>query len=161
MRPAPGHREPTPAHMTQSDPEGSTANGDQPAGSLPYGPATAQVRSLLLSLNRITTRDWLVLAHEYRRRSEAGELVKADVALGEVIESAGLGDARDAVVGPVLQIAHRAAAASGGAVQAAGLDAESLAEAALAAVLATLASPVLPGWAVTELSAHLEPHLDD
>lgn len=147
--------------MTQPDPDGSVAKGGQPTGSLPYGPATARVRSLLLSLNRITTRGWLVLAHEYRRRSEAGELVKADVALGEAIERAGLEDARDAVVGPVLQIAHRAVTVSNGAVQAAGLDAESLAEAALAAVLATLASPVLPDWAVTELAAHLEPHLDD
>lgn len=128
-------------------------------GPLPYGAATPEVRALLLALNRLTTRDWLVLAHEYRRRSNAGELEKADAALGAAIEHAGLDDARDSVVGPVLQLGHRAAAASDGAVEAAGLDGDALAEAALAGVLATLASHVLADWAVSELRAHLEPYL--
>lgn len=135
-------------------------NDPRPAGSLPYGPATAEVRSLLLALNGLSTRDWLVLAHDYRRRSEGGELAKADAALGEAIGRAGLDDARDAVVGPVLQIAHRVASDPDGAVRAAGLDGEALAEAALAGVLARLAAPpLLAEWAARELYAHLNPHI--
>ncbi len=122
----------------------------------PYGPATALVRQLLVALAARPTRDWIVLAHDFQRRADTPDLLAADRALGRAIQRAHLESARDAVVGPLLQIAHRVASAPDGAVAAASLDTEALAESALAAVLAVLASPALDEGAVSVLYGHLE-----
>ncbi len=128
-----------------------------PPDPLPYGPATQLVRQLLVALAARPTRDWLVLATDFRRRSTMRDVQAADRALGHAIQRAGLEPARDAVVGPVLQLAHNVATAPDGAAAAAALDTEALAEAALAAVLAVLASPVLDASLTDALYAHVEP----
>lgn len=137
---------------TRSDPEAVPARADGP-----YGPATYLVRRFLVSLSSLSARDWIVISHGYRRRLPLKEMTRADSALARAVDRGALEDARDAVVGPVLQLAQRAEAGSEGAAEAAGLDAEALAEAALAGALALIASPLLTEREVRELYSHLEP----
>ena len=110
-----------------------------------------------MALSALSSRDWLVLAHEYRRRATDDEVIRADAALGSAVSRGALEEARDAVVGPIVQLAHRVATAPDGAAEASGLAAEDLAEAALAGALALLASPLLDDRETEALYAHVEP----
>lgn len=84
-------------------------------------------------------------------------MMRADAELARAVTRGGLEDARDSVVGPVVQLAHRVAVAEDGAAAAADLDTDALAEAALAGALALVAAPLLPERDVRELYAHMEP----
>ncbi|HLV24860.1 MAG TPA: hypothetical protein VKZ41_01005 [Gemmatimonadales bacterium] len=139
--------------------DSGSASRDDYSRPAPYGPNTAGVRSFLVELNSLSARDWIVFTHEYRRRQEGQDLVRADAALASAVDKGALEDARDAVVGPVLQLANRVAGASDGATQAAGLEVDDLAEAALAGVLALMAAPLMDQRDVGALTAHLAPLL--
>jgi hypothetical protein len=143
--------------MTENhDSHGAESPGEGHGLQGPYGPNTRIVRSLLVSLSSASTRDWIVFTHEYKRRQQAGELAKADAALAEAVNRGALEDARDAVVGPVVQLAGRVASAPDGAAAAAGLDLDDLAEAVLAGALALVAAPLMPELETRALLAHLE-----
>lgn len=143
--------------MVPDEPVSDPASTPESGPHAPYGDATPTVRRYLLSLAALSTRDWLVMAHAWRRRQGDAELVRADAALGRAIERGGLEQARDAVVGPVVQLAQRVAGAPDEAATASGLDAEDLAEAALAGALALIAEALLTPREREALYAHAEP----
>jgi hypothetical protein len=148
--------------MTENhDSQGAESAGEGHGLQGPYGPNTRLVRSFLVSLNSASTRDWIVFTHEYKRRQDAGELARADAALAEAVNRGALEDARDAVVGPVVQLAGRIASAPDGAATAAGLDLDDLAEAVLAGALALVAAPLMPEPEARALLAHLEKFVPD
>ena len=113
-----------------------------PAGALPYGPETPRVRGFLQRLAQQPSVVWLAAARRYAAVAGTEEGRRADQALAEAIRRTGRDSERDALVGPVVQLAARAAAGSpvgaGDAEQV-----ERLAEPALAAALALVVGDVL------------------
>jgi hypothetical protein len=120
------------------------------AGRLPYGPGTTGIRRFLQHAAALGGEDWaLVIArHEASAATAVGQ--RADRALGAAIENAGLQLERDALVGPVIQLAQRV----GGTDEAAW---EPAAEALLSASLALLASHLLEPSTLTTLYAPFAP----
>ena len=106
----------------------------------PYGPNTPAVRAFLRDLAAVAPAAWVRAARVYAVLADGEAHRRADTALGAAIENADLGRARDAVVGPVVQLAAAAAAR----VPPPGADADALAEAALAAALALVARGLVP-----------------
>ncbi|HEU4631310.1 MAG TPA: hypothetical protein VFS08_16280 [Gemmatimonadaceae bacterium] len=120
-----------------------------PADSLPYGPRTAALRHFLQRLSAQPTVVWLAAARAHERALSTPAWRSADRALGEAVARAGREAARDALVGPLVQLARRAAAPLAddpGAV-------ERLAEPALAAALALLVADRLDARHVETLYA--------
>ena len=112
--------------------------------SLPYGPHTNSVRRLLQRLAALPPEEWTRLAQLYEGLARTASFAASDRALGELIAAAGREGERDAVVGPVVQLATDAAervARSLGAPSAA--DPDRFAEPALAASLAVIARDLL------------------
>lgn len=101
----------------------------------PYGPQTPIVRAFLMRLAAQPAVVWLAAARRYAEIAATPAGRQADRGLGAAIQSSAREQARDALVGPVLQMAARAA-------ESAALDSgdreqvERLAEPALAAALA-------------------------
>lgn len=101
----------------------------------PYGPQTALVRAFLQKLAAQPALVWLAAARRYEAISVTPAGRQADRGLGSAIERSAREPARDALIGPILQMATRAA-------DSAALDSsdrqevERLAEPALAAALA-------------------------
>ena len=112
-----------------------------PAPPLPYGPASAVVRRFLQRLASQRELVWLAAARRYQDPAEAIERRRADRALGAAIERLGREPARDALIGPVVQMARRVASALHPEVTDDVL--EGLAEPALAAALALVVSDEL------------------
>lgn len=101
----------------------------------PYGPLTPLVRDFLQRLAGQPPMAWLAASRRYAALATTPAGRQADRALGAAITASAREEARDAVVGPIVQMASRAA--DGAAV--AGDDAvQRLAEPALAAALALL-----------------------
>lgn len=99
----------------------------------PYGPLTRLVREFLRRLAAQPPMAWLAASRRYAALAATPQGRQADRALGAAIATTAREEARDAVVGPVVQMASRAADQ----VAVAGDDAvERFAEAALAATLA-------------------------
>lgn len=107
----------------------------QPQPAQPYGPQTPLVRAFLQRLATQPAVVWLAAARRYAAIAASPAGRQADRGLGAAIRKSARESARDALVGPVLQLATRAA-------DAAALDSgdreqvERLAEPALAAALA-------------------------
>ena len=116
-----------------------------PRATLPYGPNTAAVRRFLQRLAGKPTSDCTAAARTYLALQSEPDFKTADRILGSAIERSGRTDARDAVVGPIVQLigGHGERLAAGG--ESVGTD--DLAEAALAAALALVARDVIPGSA--------------
>jgi hypothetical protein len=106
----------------------------------PYGPNTAAVRAFLRDLAALAPERWARAARVYAALATGDPVVRADAALGAAVENAGLERARDAVVGPLVQLAAAAAPRVPGPPTAPEL----LAEAALAAALALVARGLVP-----------------
>jgi hypothetical protein len=104
---------------------------------LPYGPQTPAVRRFFERLARLAAREWGVVARAYQATWRDPALADADRALAAAFERTGRERARDAAVGPLVQLA-RAASAAG-----AGVEEDALAEVALAAALALIARDAL------------------
>ncbi|HEY0970919.1 MAG TPA: hypothetical protein VGE02_08115 [Gemmatimonadales bacterium] len=93
---------------------------------------------------------WLAAARRYEDRRDDAAMRRADRALGEAVEAYARQRERDALVGPVLQLARRAVpAALDGDDDLATI--ERLAEPALAAALALLAEDLLAAEQVETL----------
>ena len=100
----------------------------------PYGPLTPLIREFLQRLSGQPPMAWLAAARRYTALAATPAGRQADLALGAAITATAREEARDALVGPIVQLASRAAS------QAAVADdaVQSLAEPALAAALALL-----------------------
>jgi hypothetical protein len=113
-----------------------------PPASLPYGPQTARIRHFLQRLAAQPAMVWLAAARHADHARDDAALRLADRALGDAIARLGREHERDALVGPILQMARRAAATAAVEDDDAGI--ERLAEPALAAALALLVADALP-----------------
>lgn len=113
----------------------------------PYGPRTAPLRHFLQRLAAQPTVVWLAAARAHERALSTVAWQRADRALGAAIARSGREAARDALVGPLVQIAERAAAPLADDAEAV----ERLAEPALAAALALLVSDQLDATHVDTL----------
>lgn len=123
-----------------------------PHGPAPYGPRTPQVRAFLQRLAQQPAVVWLAAARRYAAALATAEGQEADRALGDAIERTGRASERDALVGPVLQLAARAAGGSPlGAED--PEQVERLAEPALAVALALVVEDVLDPAAAARLRA--------
>jgi hypothetical protein len=92
---------------------------------------------------------WLAAAGHYARAREAPAHRRAEHALAAAVAALQREAQRDALVGPVVQLARRAAGLSPG--QPDDAEVERLAEPALAATLALLVSDTLPRAHVAQL----------
>ena len=121
-----------------------------PLRPLPYGPRTPAVRRFLERLARLTPGEWAAAAGAYAAGWREAASARADAALADAITRTGREQARDQLVGPVLQMARVVAAPMR---HPSPPDEEALAEAALAAALAVLARDALPPDAYDRLVA--------
>jgi hypothetical protein len=121
----------------------------------PYGPQTALLRRFLHRLSTQPVVVWLAAARRYEQHAATPAQRRADRALGAAVPRLGREHARDLLVGPVLQLARRAAAYA-----AESPDADDalhrLAEPALAAALALLVADGLAEEQVAALYAPFE-----
>ena len=120
--------------------------------SRPYGPNTDAVRRLLQRLAALPPEQWTRAARLYEGLQRTPRFSAADRALGDAITAAGREGERDAVVGPVVQIATDAAERVGRATGEAP-DVDRYAEPALAAALAVVARELLDPEQFTTLYA--------
>ena len=118
----------------------------------PYGPNTPAIRAFLQRLATQPAVVWLAAARRHAMAAGSDDARTADRALAAAITRTGRVEPRDALVGPVLQMARRAAGLG-------GLDAddaeavEGLAEPALAAALALVVADVLDARHQAQLTA--------
>lgn len=117
----------------------------------PYGPRTPQLRHFLQRLAAQPAVVWLAAARRWADAAADVRVQRADRALGDAIARLGRETERDALVGPILQLARRAAAFPAGDDDVAHV--ERLAEPALAAALALLVADALPASHVERLYA--------
>lgn len=119
------------------------------ANRFPYGPSTPLIRRFLVQLAALGPKSRVRVIERFAEESRTPRFARADTAVGELIERSGRTDARDAVAGPLLQLAR-------------GLDDDALdpiAEPALAALLALLVRDLLPEIHFTALFASVEPEI--
>ena len=114
-----------------------------PRASLPYGPNTPAVRRFLQRLAGKPASDCITAARSYIALQETPDFRTADRALGHALESSGRTDARDAIVGPIVQLMSGHAAKLDADITG-GLTVDDLAEAALAAALGLIVGDVIP-----------------
>ena len=115
-----------------------------PRATLPYGPNTAAVRRFLQRLAGKPASDCITAARTYLALQGTPELATADRALGHALESSGRTDARDAVVGPIIQLMSGHAEKLDLSGVPGEMTVEDLAEAALAAALGLIVGDVIP-----------------
>lgn len=121
----------------------------------PYGPQTAILRDFLRRLAAQPTVVWLAAARHYERLAATPAHRRADRALGLAVPRLGREPARDLLVGPVVQLARRAATYAAESPDA-GDAVDRLAEAPLAAALALLVADGLADEQVDALYAPFE-----
>jgi hypothetical protein len=119
----------------------------------PYGPNSALVRRFLQRFAALRPAEWAEAAAAFDRMQGSRTFVAADRALAAAIEGAGRDDARDAVLGPLAQLARRQADPSAASEADAAPALDPAAEAALAALLALIVRDVLPASAFSALYA--------
>ena len=119
--------------------------------SLPYGPNTPAVRRFLQRLAGKPAADCAAAARVYLSLQGTPALIAADRAVGRAVESSSRTDARDAVVGPVIQLmnGHAERLATDPALSGVSLD--DMAETALAAVLALIVGDIIAADALEVL----------
>src|SRR5687767_1166823 len=110
---------------------------------LPYGPNTSVVRRFLQRLAGKPASDCATAARAYLSLQGTPALIAADRALGEALEGSGRTDARDAVVGPIIQLMSGHAARLEADPSLSGVSLDDMAEAALAAALGLIAGDIL------------------
>lgn len=121
----------------------------------PYGPQTALLRDFLRRLSAQPAIVWLAAARHYERLAATPAQRRADRALAVAIPRLGRDHARDLLVGPVVQLARRAAAFAADSPDAAHAI-DRVAEPALAAALALLVADGLAEEQVAALYAPFE-----
>jgi hypothetical protein len=114
--------------------------------SLPYGPNTAAVRRFLQRLAGKPVGDCVAAARAYLSLQATPDFLAADRALGKAIDRGERTEARDAIVGPIVQLmgSHTERIARDPGL---GVGPDDLAESALAATLGLVARDLLPGAA--------------
>ena len=120
---------------------------DSSDSSRPYGPATPAIRQFLVQLAGLGADSRAAIVARYHAAVTSIAWVRAERVLGDTIERAGRGDARDALAGPLLQLVRAPSTAEATAELSdddllASLD--PVAEPALAALLSVLVRDVLP-----------------
>jgi hypothetical protein len=110
----------------------------------PYGPATKSIRQFLVRLAALDAASRARVVAAFEAVEGAPSFAAADAMLAETIERSGRNAERDALAGPLLQIARR----NDGMLPADGTaqpdDLDPIAEPALAALLALLVADLLP-----------------
>jgi hypothetical protein len=121
----------------------------EPRAALPYGPNTPAVRRFLQRLAGKPTSDCAAAARTYLALQSDPDFRIADRLLGAAIDRAGRTDARDAVVGPIVQLmaGHSPRLEPDGPTQ------DDLAETALAAALGLIVRDEIPDEAFNVLYA--------
>ena len=117
---------------------------------MPYGPNTAAVRRFLQRLAGKPVSDCLAAARTYIELQGSADFRTADRALGHALETSGRTDARDAIVGPLVQLMNGHAPKLEADITG-GLTVDDLAEAALAAALGLIVGDVIPATALEVL----------
>jgi hypothetical protein len=122
-----------------------------PRPSQPYGPNTPAVRRFLQRLAGKPASDCVAAARIYLSLQGTPLLRAADRAVGDALESGDRTDARDAVVGPIIQLmsGHAERLATDPAL--AGVTVDDMAETALAAALGLIVGDVLAADALEVL----------
>ena len=115
-----------------------------PRATQPYGPNTAAVRRFLQRLAGKPATDCIAAARTYLALQGTAEFAVADRALGHALETSGRTDARDAVVGPLVQLMAGHASKLDADITG-GLTVDDLAEAGLAAALGLIVGDIVPG----------------
>ena len=110
---------------------------------MPYGPNTAAVRRFLQRLAGKPVSDCIAAARVYLELQSTPDFRTADRALGHALEASGRTDARDAIVGPLVQLMTSHAPKLDADITG-GVTVDDLAEAALAAALGLIVGDVIP-----------------
>ena len=123
----------------------------------PYGPNTPVVRRFLVRFAALGAEQRAAVLGMYRRCSETPEWVRAELLLGETVESSGRSDVPNAIAGPLLQLVQPADGIVHDTVHDIVNEDEQridpIAEPALAAVLSLAVSDLLPYQAQSTLYA--------
>jgi hypothetical protein len=122
-----------------------------PRPSQPYGPNTPAVRRFLQRLAGKPATDCASAARVYLSLQGTPSLRAADRAVGEALESSDRIEARDAVVGPIIQLMNGHAERLETDPALSGLSLDDLAETALAAVLGLIVGDIIPADALEVL----------
>ena len=119
--------------------------------SQPYGPNTPAVRRFLQRLAGKPASDCVAAARVYLSLQGTPLFRAADRAVGDAVESGDRTDARDAVVGPIIQLmsGHAERLATDPAL--AGVTVDDMAETALAAALGLIVGDILAADALEVL----------
>ena len=118
---------------------------------LPYGPNTAIVRRFLQRLAGRNAADCAAAARAYLSLQGTPALRAADRAVAAAFEESGRTDARDAVVGPIIQLMNGHAARLETDPALAGVSLDDIAESALAAVLGLIVGDIIAADALEVL----------
>jgi hypothetical protein len=122
-----------------------------PGASQPYGPNTTAVRRFLQRLAGKPASDCAAAARAYLSLQGTPALAAADRALGHALETSARTDARDAVVGPIIQLMNGHAGRVDTDPALSGVSLDDMAEVALAAVLALIVGDIIAGDAMEVL----------
>ncbi len=117
----------------------------------PYGPNTAIVRRFLQRLAGKPATDCAAAARVYLSLQGTPPLIAADRAVAKAIEETDRTEARDAVVGPIIQLMNGHAARVESDPALAGVNLDDMAEAALAAALGLIVGDVIAADALEVL----------
>ena len=115
-----------------------------PRASQQYGPNTPAVRRFLQRLAGKPAADCIAAARIYLSLQGSPEFSAADRTLGRALETSGRTDARDAVVGPLVQLMSGHAERLEAAADGSGITTDDMAESALAAALGLIVGDVIP-----------------
>ena len=119
----------------------------------PYGPNTPVVRRFLVRFAALGAEQRAAVLTTYRRCSETSEWVRAELLLGETVESSGRSDIPNVIAGPLLQLVQPANGIVDGIVHEDEQRIDPIAEPALAALLTLAVSDLLPDQAQSTLYA--------
>lgn len=119
--------------------------------SLPYGPNTGAVRRFLQRLAGKPATDCAAAARVYLSLQGTPALIAADRALGHALETSSRTDARDAVVGPIIQLMNGHAGRLETDPALSGVSLDDMAETTLAAVLALIVGDIIAADALEVL----------
>jgi hypothetical protein len=122
-----------------------------PRPTQPYGPNTPAVRRFLQRLAGKPAADCVAAARVYLSLQGTPTLRAADRSLGDALESSDRTEARDAVVGPIVQLMNGHAERLAAEPSFAGVTVDDLAETALAAALALIVGDIIAADALEVL----------
>lgn len=151
--------DPTPPASSAATPSAS-APAAPAAGGQPYGPQTLAIRRFLQHLAALPATEWEAIAAGFAAHAAQPAFVRADRALGLVVERAGRETERDAALGPLVQLVRLPRPADAPPpTEDEEVPLHPVAEPALAAVLALLVRDLLPEASFAALYAPVAAHV--